>query len=200
MAFILALVACYLLGSFPTAYVLGKWAKGVDIRTVGSGNIGATNALRTVGLWAGIVVLSVDVLKGLMASSLIPRWLLEVTGPGVSLACGLASVLGHDFSCFLRFQGGKGVATTIGVLVGSVPLVAGVVGVVWVAVFAAFRYVSLGSLAAALAIPVTQLALHQALSEVVLGAGLGGLIIVRHRPNIQRLLRGVEHRAWSQKG
>jgi len=197
MTFALALIVCYLLGAVPTAYLLVKWAKGVDIRTMGSGNVGATNALRTVGLWAGLVVLAIDVLKGLIAASLIPRWLLGSTALGVPLLCGFAAVLGHDFPCFLRFRGGKGVATTIGVLVGSMPLVAGIVMGIWLVVFGAFRYVSLGSIAGAVAIPISQLALHQPLHEVLIGSCLAILILVRHRANVRRLLSGVEHRAWS---
>lgn len=195
-----ALFVCYLLGSIPTAYLLVRWAKGIDIRTAGSGNVGATNALRTVGLWAGIVVLAVDLLKGLIAAGLVPRWVLGETDLGTSLACGLAAVLGHDFSCFLRFQGGKGVATTIGTLLAANPLVAGMVAGVWLVVFLGFHYVSLGSLAAAAAIPISQLVLHQSLREVLIGSVLAGLITVRHRANLQRLLSGVEHRAWPRKG
>lgn len=194
-----ALSLCYLLGSIPTAYLLVRWAKGIDIRTVGSGNVGATNALRTVGLWAGIMVLAVDLFKGVIAAGLVPRWVLGETDLGTSLACGLAAVLGHDFSCFLRFQGGKGVATTLGAILAASPLVAGMVAGVWLVVFLGFRYVSLGSLAAASAIPISQLVLHRSLREVLIGSVLAGLIIVRHRANLQRLLRGVEHRTWPRK-
>jgi len=200
MMLFLALLVSYLLGAIPTAYLLVKWAKGIDIRTMGSGNVGATNALRTVGLWAGVVVLAIDVLKGIIAAWLIPRWLLGETTPDRSLVCGLAAVLGHDFPCFLRFRGGKGVATTIGVLVGSVPLVAGIVVGVWLVVFGLFRYVSLGSIAAAVAIPLSQLALHQSRREILIGSGLAILIIARHRANISRLLSGAEHRIWPRQG
>jgi glycerol-3-phosphate acyltransferase PlsY len=199
MALSLALLVSYLLGSIPTAYLLAKWAKGIDIRTMGSGNVGATNALRTVGLWAGVVVLVSDGLKGVIAACVIPRWLRGSATPDLSLVCGLAAVLGHDFPCFLRFRGGKGVASTIGVLLGSVPIVAGIVVVVWLFVFGVFRYVSLGSIAAAVAIPFSQLALHQSLRELLIGSCLAILILVRHRANIGRLLKGVEHRAWSRK-
>jgi glycerol-3-phosphate acyltransferase PlsY len=200
MALALALLVCYLLGSIPTAYWLVKWAKGMDIRAIGSGNVGATNVLRTVGLWAGLAVFAIDILKGVIAAGLIPRWMLGASALGISLACGLAAVLGHDFSCFLRFRGGKGVSTTIGVLLASAPIVAGIVMGVWVLVFVGFRYVSLSSLVSALALPVGQLALRHSLPAVLMGACLSVLIIVRHRANIQRLLGGVEHRAWIRKG
>ena len=195
---IIALIGCYLIGSIPTAYLLVRWTKRVDIRTIGSGNIGATNALRTAGPWAGVVVLLVDVLKGVVAAGAIPQWLLGSSASAMALGCGLAAVLGHDFPCFLRFRGGKGVATTLGVLGASAPSVAGLVVGVWLVVFFAFRYVSLGSLAAAMTIPISQLALHQSLPQVLIGATLAALIIVRHRGNIQRLLSGTEHRAWSR--
>ena len=192
----LALLGCYLLGSIPTAYLLVKWTKRIDIRTIGSGNVGATNALRAAGAWAGLAVLVLDVLKGVLAAGLIPRWWLGSPASGLALACGLAAVLGHAFPCFLRFRGGKGVATTLGALSASAPMVAGVVVGVWLVVFLAFRYVSLGSLAAAVAIPISQLALHQALPDVLVGSVLAVLIIGRHRGNLQRLLSGVEPRAW----
>ena len=196
---LLAVLLCYLLGSLPSAYLLVKWTKRVDIRTVGSGNVGATNALRTAGPLAGIVVLLIDVLKGWLAAAAIPRWILGPVPPALALGCGLAAVLGHVCPCFLQFRGGKGVATTLGALGGSAPAVAGIVVGVWVAVFLLSRYVSLGSLAAALAIPISQAILRRSMTELVVGAVLAGLIIARHRANIQRLLSGVESRAWSGK-
>ena len=199
MPLLLALLACYVVGSIPTAYWLVRWAKGIDIRAVGSGNVGATNALRTVGLWAGLLVLTVDVLKGVMAAGLVPRLMLSTTGLTISLACGFAAVLGHDFSCFLGFRGGKGVATTVGVLLASAPLVAAISGGVWVLVFLGFRYVSLGSLALALALPISQVALRHPLPATLIGACLAALIIGRHHANIRRLLSGIEHRAGFRK-
>lgn len=198
MGFAAALVVCYLLGSIPTAYLLVRVTKGVDIRTVGSGNVGATNAMRAAGRAVGAVVYLADLGKGVLAAGVVPRWLLGVPAPGVALACGVAAVLGHDFPCFLRFRGGKGVATTMGVLLGSMPLVAGLTIGVWVAVFALCRYVSVASLAAAIVIPFSQLGLHRTHAEVVFGAVLALLVLVRHRSNLQRLLSGTEHRAGSR--
>ena len=196
---LLAVLLGYLLGSLPSAYLLVKWTKRVDIRTVGSGNVGATNALRTAGPLAGIVVLLIDVLKGWLAAAAVPRWILGPVSPALALGCGLAAVLGHVYPCFLQFRGGKGVATTLGALGGSVPAVAGIVVGVWVAVFLLSRYVSLGSLAAALAIPIGQAILRHSMTEIAVGAVLAWLIIARHRANIQRLLSGVESRVWSGK-
>ena len=194
LSLIAALVLAYAVGSIPTAYLLVKCLRGVDVRSVGSGNVGATNALRAAGKGAGLAVLAIDFLKGVVAASLIPLWLLDPTPPGARLWCGLAAILGHCFPWMLRFQGGKGVATTLGVLLGADPAVAGLVAVIWVAVFAVWRYVSLGSLAAAIAVPVAQLALHRSLTEMLLGAAMAILVVARHRSNLDRLLNGVEHR------
>lgn len=188
----------YLIGSFPTAYLLAKLVKGVDIRTLGSGNIGATNALRTLGVWAGITVFVVDLLKGVVAARLVPLWLFGEVSLSTSLACGLMAVLGHDFPCWLGFRGGKGVATTIGVLMGSTMPVAAVVLVTWGLVFALSRYVSIASMTAAAAIPLSQLWFRHAPGTVGLGGVLALLIIIQHRSNLRRLLTGTEHRARSR--
>ncbi|MBI3324405.1 MAG: glycerol-3-phosphate 1-O-acyltransferase PlsY [Candidatus Omnitrophica bacterium] len=197
MAWPAALLSCYLLGSIPTAYILTKCTKGIDIRTVGSGNVGATNAGRILGWRAGAAVFVVDLLKGVVAAWVVPTWLLGFTTPDAGMACGSAAVLGHNFPCFLQFRGGKGVATTLGVLLGSIPACAGVVILVWVVVFLASRYISLASLAAAVAIPISQLVCRQSLYAILIGSLLALLMIVRHRTNIQRLLSGIEHRAGS---
>lgn len=194
-----ALLLSYLIGSIPSGYLLVRWAKRVDIRTTGSGNIGATNVLRTAGPAAGAGILVFDMLKGWVSSRLIPVWLLGVTSPVTALACGTAAVLGHVFPCFLRFKGGKGVATVLGALAGSDPMVALTVVGVWVAVFAACRYVSAGSLAAAAAIPLSQVVYHRPAGAVAMGALLAVVIVLRHRQNIQRLLAGTEHRAWTKR-
>jgi len=198
MGIVLALALCYLLGSLPTAYVLVKWIKRVDIRTVGSGNVGATNALRIAGPWAGAAVLVVDMLKGVVAATLLPQLLVQTPSSTTRLACGLAAVVGHMASCFLKFQGGKGVATTIGALLGAAPTVAGIAVAVWLIVFGLFRYVSLGSVVAAATIPIAQAAQRASLGDVLLGASLAILIIGRHRTNLQRLLAGAEHR-WTRR-
>ncbi len=196
--FVVMGILCYVVGSIPTAYLLAKLVKGVDIRTVGSGNVGATNALRTLGVWAGVTVFAVDLLKGVAAARLVPLWVFGEVSLDRSLMGGLLAVLGHDFPCCLGFRGGKGVATTIGVLVGGALPVAGVVLATWVAVFALTRYVSIGSLAAAAAIPLSQLWLRHSPSAVSLGGMLALLIIIQHRSNLRRLLAGTEHRARSR--
>ena len=199
MQVLVAWVLCYVVGSIPTAYLLGKLVKGVDIRTVGSGNVGATNALRTIGVWAGIVVFLLDALKGVVAVRVLPQWLLGKVSLATALACGLMAVIGHDFPCVLRFRGGKGVATTIGVLVGSAWPVAGLVVATWVLIFALTRYVSIGSMAAAVAIPLSQLVFRHPLTATGVGGALALLIIIQHRANLKRLLMGTEHRARSNR-
>ena len=191
---LVALALSYLVGSIPTAYLVVKWLKRVDVRTIGSGNVGATNVTRAAGLGAGVGVFIVDVVKGLVAVRVIAPWLLHDPTPAARLACGLLAVAGHSFPVFLKFRGGKGVATTIGVLLGAAPLIAGACLIIWVIAFAIWRYVSVGSLAAAVTLPIAQIAAHRPLAEIWLGAILAGLIIVRHRPNIERLGQGREHR------
>jgi glycerol-3-phosphate acyltransferase PlsY len=166
----------------------------VDIRQVGSGNVGATNVTRVAGLLPGLAVFVVDLAKGFAAAALLAP-VLGLEGVTARLACGLAAVAGHSFPVFLKFQGGKGVATTIGALLGSMPAVAAVYLLVWAACFAIWRYVSVGSVAAAAALPFAQWIAGQPASAVALGGALAALIIVRHRPNLQRLARGTEHRA-----
>ncbi len=192
-----ALVASYLLGSFPTAYLLAKAVKGIDIRTVGSGNVGATNTLRHVGRWPALVVLLVDVLKGALASFCVPRLVAGDSTLQTSLLCGLSAVVGHNFPCFLGFRGGKGVATTLGVLIGCAPWMALTAVAVWLAFFLPTRYVSLGSIAAAIAVPTVQLVRRQQTGEVLLGFAIGLLIVARHHANLRRLLQGTEHRVGS---
>ena len=194
-----AFASSYLVGSFPTAYVLLKWSKGLDVRTVGSGNVGATNVARVAGWQAGVIVFVVDLGKGLAAVMLIAPWLLHPLSPAARLACGLAAVIGHNFPFALGFRGGKGVATTIGVLAGAVPAVAAAYLLVWLIVFGISRYVSIASLAAAAAIPIAQWMTHQGRGALWLGTLLALLIVVRHRSNIERLQHGTEHRVGRRK-
>ena len=188
-----ALVGSYLIGSLPTAYLLVWRLKRIDVRTVGSGNVGATNVSRVAGFMAGLVVFCIDLAKGALAVWWLAPWFALT--PAMRLSCGLAAILGHNFPVWLGFRGGKGVATTIGVLVAAMPPVAAAVIGVWGLVFLIWRYVSLASLAAALAIPLAQALAGQGLAERLVGALLAGLIVVRHHANIRRLVQGTELRA-----
>lgn len=188
-----AVVGSYLIGSIPTGYLVVKWLKRIDVRTMGSGNVGATNVTRVAGAWAGRAVFVLDLAKGLVAVWVLAPALATPMTLTAQLACGLAAVAGHCFPVFLKFSGGKGVATTIGVALGAVPGIAGIALAVWLACFVVWRYVSLASLAAAIAVPLLLLVTRRAMTDVVLGALLSTLIIARHRENIARLLRGSEH-------
>ena len=190
----LAVAASYLVGSIPTGYLVVKQLTQTDVRATGSGSIGATNVTRAAGKGAGRLVFIADVLKGVLAVLVVAPTLVHPVTPTVQLLCGMSAVLGHDFPVFLKFRGGKGVATTIGVLVGTMPLVAAVSLAVWLISFLIWRYVSLGSLAAALAIPLAQLMTGQPPASTRLGTLLALLIIVRHYANIRRLLEGRESR------
>ncbi|MFH0796472.1 MAG: glycerol-3-phosphate 1-O-acyltransferase PlsY [Candidatus Omnitrophota bacterium] len=180
----------YLLGSIPVGYLVGRLF-GVDIRRQGSGNIGATNVLRTIGKGPAVATLILDIGKGFLPVILARRF-FPLT-PGWTIAVGLTAVIGHTFSIFLRFKGGKGVATGFGVLTGFSPLTALYIFGIWLVVFAVSRIVSLASLSAAVALPI--LIWHLTGQEVAyLGFGclVTFLVFVTHRTNIRRLLSGKE--------
>ena len=191
---LVALLGSYLLGSFPTGFLLVKWLKRVDLRAVGSGNIGATNVGRVAGVWASVLVFVMDAAKGVLAILVIAPRVLSSPHPAVVFACGLAAVLGHTFPLFLNFTGGKGVATTIGVLLSAMPPAGIVYLLVWVVCVMVWRYVSVASLAAAASIPLVQLVLRRSPAEILLGVALAFLIVLRHRANIDRLRHGTEPR------
>ena len=199
---VLALVvfAGYLLGSIPTGYLAAR-ARGVDIRSVGSGNIGATNVMRVLGKPLGMMVLLADALKGGLATGLLPPLALRWTGSTAAssaewleILAGVSAILGHNYTCWLGFRGGKGVATTAGVLLVLMPKAFALCLAVWLLVFALSRIVSLASLAAAVALPLALYVLGRSVPLIAVGAALGGLAIYRHRSNLQRLLAGTEPR------
>jgi glycerol-3-phosphate acyltransferase PlsY len=198
--FITALVA-YLLGSIPTGFLVAQ-ARGVDIRAVGSGNIGATNVLRTLGKPAGIFVLFMDALKGWLAVVLMTRGVLLAFGLGADavtlevcqIIAALCAILGHNYTCWLQFKGGKGIATSAGVLLALVPWALITILTIWIVVFAATRYVSLASLAASASLPFASWATHESVTKVIVTGAMGALAIYKHKANIQRLLKGTEPR------
>jgi acyl phosphate:glycerol-3-phosphate acyltransferase len=193
---VLALAGSYVLGSIPTGYWVGR-LRGVDIRTQGSGNLGATNVLRVLGLPAGILVLGVDVAKGLLAVALLPHL---TPFPGldyVRVGCGLAAVLGHSYTLFLHFKGGKGVATTYGVMLALAPVSTVLVFLVFTGVVALSKYVSLGSLVSAVLFPLLIWLLGesgQGFSVLFLALVVGAAVGWKHRSNIRRILDGTENR------
>lgn len=195
--------AAFLLGGIPTGIWVGYLAKGVDVRRYGSGNLGATNVSRTIGRLPGLLVLAVDMAKGWAPVVYFPK-LSALWGAGGSLETlmifvGVAAVAGHIWNPFLQFQGGKGVATMLGVLLG-LDLAVGVATVfVWILAAILTRYVSVASVSAALAAPFL-IALLGLPTPWVLGAIAVSLsVIARHRSNFLRLLHGEEQRIGSKK-
>ena len=183
-------IAAYLLGSIPTGLLLGR-ALGVDIRAAGSGNIGATNVYRTMGRKLGIITLLCDCLKGL-----IPVLAAKYLGfplPWVA-AVGLAAFLGHVYTIFLRFKGGKGVATALGVFIGVSPVSVLAALAIFSFVLWQWRYVSLASIAAAVAIPVVVALVEQKAYFTYMAVVIATIVIHKHRENIRRLKAGTENR------
>ena len=186
-------VACgYLAGSIPTGLLMAR-ARGIDLRKIGSGNIGATNVARALGKKLGALVLLVDVIKGFLPVLAARRlWLAEAHGAELVAAVGLAAVLGHVFPVWLRLRGGKGVATALGVFLALAPVAAGVAVAVYAALYAAFRISSIGSLAGATAMPVAMLLLESPRPFVAVAAAGWLIIVIRHRGNLRRLWRREE--------
>lgn len=205
MSWLTAILLCalggYLAGSLPFGYLAGK-LKGIDIRQHGSGNIGATNAIRVLGKGIGIPVFILDMLKGWLPVVLAKWWLRDqpdLVSIG-AIVTGFTSVLGHMFPFWLGFKGGKGVATMAGVLIGIEPLAMFGALLAWLIVFFTTRYVSLASLASAVGVPSTMALLmvyRKQWDWVMLSLGLVVMVLVfiRHRSNISRLLAGTESRA-----
>jgi glycerol-3-phosphate acyltransferase PlsY len=214
LAYILIVLAAYLLGSIPTGFLVAK-AKGIDIRSVGSGNIGATNAMRVLGKPAGIFVLLADAAKGYIAcfaGILIYTAIFLLTRQSIGnsndpssntmpplerleLIAGIFAVLGHNYTCWLKFKGGKGIATTAGVFLALAPWALLVALVVFILAILLTKYVSVGSIAAAIALPVTVWIMSpQNLFLCMVTTALGALAIYKHKSNIQRLMAGTENR------
>ncbi len=194
----LAILAAYLLGSMPTGYIMAR-AFGVgDIRRHGSGTIGTTNVLRTAGRIPAALTLLGDVGKGYAAVAVG-----QLIGGGeatVTAATAVAVVVGNCWSLFLRFRGGRGVATGLGALLRLTPWATWPAALVWVITALAFRYASLASLTAALCIPLGALVLGQRPSIVLAAIAVSGIVVLRHRDNIARLLEGSERRLGERKG
>jgi glycerol-3-phosphate acyltransferase PlsY len=191
----LAVGAAYLLGAVPFGLLLARAVKGVDLRTVGSGNIGATNVGRALGRGWAVVAFALDFLKGWVPALLLAR-LAAPEGEAELLGvwCGAAAVVGHCFPVWLGFRGGKGVATGCGAMVALDPVVFVVGGLAWLGALAAFRFVSLASIAMGLAFPIAAWARGDARPVVAGAALLTLLILVRHRSNMARLAAGTEPR------
>ena len=190
----LAFLGSFLLGSVPFGLVLTKLSGGGDLRSVGSGNIGATNVLRTGKKGLAALTLLLDLLKGTIAVLAVGWiWPSSEWSQYASLAAALGAVMGHCFSIFLKFSGGKGVATYAGVAFGLSPVLGGIYAVLWIGILAAFRISSVGGLAAAIAMPIAALVMGQGDWALVL-LMISGLVILKHSENIERLRTGTEPR------
>jgi glycerol-3-phosphate acyltransferase PlsY len=189
----------YGIGSLPIGFLLARRASGVDVRTVGSGNVGAANVYRTAGRRLGVLVMVLDALKGagsvLTARALIP----QPVEPAAAVA-GLGAILGHVFPIWLRFRGGKGVAAACGVFAVLAPWSTAIAALVFLATVALGRYVSLGSMLATAVLPVAEWLRPGNASVDLAAAGAALLILFRHRGNIVRLIRGVEPRLGDRIG
>ena len=184
----------YLLGSLPFGYLVAR-AHGVDIFKAGSGNPGATNVKRVLGAKAGNTVFALDAVKGALAAAWPMLPLLHAPDVRMMGLVGvIAAVLGHSFSIFTKFKGGKGVATAAGGLVVLMPVSCAIGAVVWVVTFLLTRYVSLGSILAAVAVPAASWLRGNPLPLNIVATAVGLFVIVRHRENIRRLLNGTENK------
>jgi len=206
----------YILGSIPTSIILSKWRHGFDIRTKGSGNAGGTNVFRVLGWKWGVVVMLVDMGKGVIATALISRLFWDPTLPFynrtpfddftiIQMICGGAAIIGHIWTIFAGFKGGKGIATGAGMLIGITPTEFGISIAVFLIVFWAYKYVSLGSIAAAVAFPVSLFVRHNIFGDeihsyrtlIVFSFSVAVLLVYSHRQNIKRLIEGTEKKITS---
>ncbi|MDQ3209106.1 MAG: glycerol-3-phosphate 1-O-acyltransferase PlsY [Gemmatimonadota bacterium] len=191
---VLWLLASYFVGAIPTSYLLSRFLAGIDLRQHGSGNLGATNLYRVLGWTYAIPAAAVDIAKG--ASPVLIFAPQVSTSQLFALGCGVAAILGHVFSVFVGFKGGKGVATAAGVMLGLAPLALTAVAVVWALLVRLTGYVSVASIAAAALLPLAVYLLEDTTSPALLwiAAAIAAGVIILHRRNIQRLVKGTENR------
>lgn len=189
----LFVVLSYLLGAIPASYVAGRLAKGIDLREHGSGNLGATNTFRVLGARVAAPVMVFDILKGTFPVVAFSQWDAPTADALWPLAYGAAAIVGHVYSIYMGFRGGKGVATSAGVFLGLAPVALGIGLVVWLATLKLSRMVSAASILAALAVGIVLLVTPVQPEEVrYLGLGVVTFVIVAHRSNIGRILNGTE--------
>ena len=187
------LLGAYLVGSVPFGFLIGKM-RGVDVRTVGSKNIGATNVFRTVGKKWGLLAFLCDFLKGFL-----PTFAAKTFAAGAEwlpIAVGLSCVIGHTLTVFMKFRGGKGVATAFGMLVALMPGLVGIAFLVFIALFASTNYISLGSCGAATFLAVSIWFYPAIVAVKVIVSLIGIFVVVKHRSNISRLLKGTENKIY----
>ena len=189
MDYVIITVLGYLIGSIPNGLIIGKRLYNVDLRQFGSKNIGATNAYRTLGLWPAVWVFLTDAAKGVIAVHFAS---FLIGTPIALLIGGIAAIVGHNWSVFLHFTGGRGVATGLGVIAVLVPKITIIIFLVWVVIVYITRYVSLASIVAAALVPVMMWFMGERIEFLYFGILAALFVIIRHRPNIERLLKGQE--------
>ena len=196
---VISVLLAYLIGSIPVAYIFGRMLKGLDIREHGSGNMGATNAFRVLGRWPGTVVLMLDIIKGIMPVTILAN-VFGLEDALYLVIIAVASVAGHNWPVFLGFKGGKGMATSLGVLIGlaiqlpGLRIVLILATLIWLVLFLAWGYVSLASISAVVALPVLMVIFNAPFPITVMAIVLCIVIVFRHSSNIKRLARGQENR------
>ena len=191
-------VVSYLLGSIPTGFLWAR-ALGIDIRKVGSGNIGATNVMRALGKGPGAAVLLIDAAKGFLPVCLAPHVFPDIDRHALQITCCVFVIAGHNWTCWLKFKGGKGVATSAGALLAFLPLPFLCTLGAWLIIFAIWRYVSLASIIAAVVMPIATWLLDRDATLFIFTAVLAVVVIYKHKSNIQRLLAGTENRIGKRK-
>lgn len=196
MLLIIALVLSYLLGSVPASYLVARLTKGIDIRRYGSGNVGATNVLRTAGKKAAAVALGFDILKGVLAvtalSALFGKAGSAITRESFNILMGFSVICGHIWPVFLSFKGGKGIATSTGVLIVLCPKAVLIAGAVWLISIIITRYVSLASVMASITLPVVTAIMGRSIQMVIFTITLCFISTYKHKSNIIRLINGEE--------
>ena len=193
MQIIIAVLISYLIGSIPSGFLLTKYVMKKDVRQYGSGNIGATNVARVMGLKSGILVAVFDILKGFLGV-LVGQAILGSSLSAAILVVAAAAIAGHDWSIFLGFSGGKGVATTFGVILRLYPLAFLIYALIWLLLVLTTRYVSLGSIIGSMSLPLTLYFSSYDTKNVFFAALLSLFVLYTHRENIKRLLKGEENR------
>lgn len=202
MKAVLVFLISYLLGSIPIGYLVSRYLNNVDIRQHGSGNTGATNVYRILGLKAGLITAIGDIGKAIIAIKIVERliltahWGLELKT--ILLISGIIVIIGHNWSIFLRFDGGKGVATTVGVLLALLPYSLLILTVIWISIVYFTRYVSLASIISGLTLPLLLVLFKEPSEYIIFGIAAALFVIYRHRSNIQRLLKGEENQIRSK--
>jgi len=210
---VIVVLLSYIVGSIPTSIILSKWRHGFDIRSKGSGNAGGTNVFRVLGWKSGMFVIIVDALKGVIATTIIARLFWDPALPFynhtpfddftiIQMICGGAAVIGHVWTMFAGFKGGKGIATGSGMLIGIAPTEFAVSIAVFLIFLYAFKYVSLGSIMAAASFPLSLVVRYNILSDeihsyktlVFFSTGIALFLIYSHRANIKRLMEGTERK------